>query len=141
MAPDAETPADVCPPVTLPPDSSFPAPVDVHIQGLLLRDAEDLADLNRLLGEIRRIPRREKVVRELDPAFATFLWLHDRVQAGEFDAYPGQYVVGSERRVLGIGPDTEVIVRQAMEADPTLGFDRIVAVRVPDPNEPVDLTG
>jgi hypothetical protein len=110
---------------------------------LLLRDAEDLDDLNRLLNDIRRIPRREKPVREPDPvsdaAFATYFWLDERIKAGDFNAYPGQYVYAADKRGLGIGADADEVVGRTMEADPALRFEQIIAIRVPDPNDP--LTG
>ena len=140
MLPDTDTLIDPCPPVILPPGSSFPVTVDVPIQGLLLRDADDLARLNRLLADIRRLSRRPAPEpRERDPeveeAVATYFWLDARIQAGEFADYPGQYVVAARKRVCGVAPEEEGVVEQAMKDDPTLGFQHFIAIRVPDPND------
>lgn len=144
MSHDNDAFVDPCPPVVLPPGTSFPHRVDVPITGLLLRDADDLADLNQYLNDIRRIAQREKTVCKPDPladeAIATYFWLESRIQAGEFAAYPGQYVIGAEKRVLSIALDCDAAIDQAKEANPALGFEQIVAIRVPDPNEPFILT-
>jgi len=139
MSHDNDELVDPCPPVILPPDVVFPVRVDVPICGLLLRDAEDLADLNRYLNDIRRIPQRKKTVREPDPdgdaTFATFLWLDEQRKAGKFVAYPGQWVVGIDTRILGIGPDADEIIQRALEADPTLRTERVVVIDIPDPKD------
>jgi hypothetical protein len=74
----------------------------------------------------------------VDEAVATYFWLDNRIQAGEFAAYPGQYVVGAEKQVIGIGPTCEEAIGRAMEANPSLVFEQIVAIHVPDPNAPVE---
>jgi hypothetical protein len=138
MSRDTDAFVDPCPPVALPPDTVFPVRVDVPIRGLLLRDADDLKDLNRALNDIRRIPQHDKTVPERDPieaeAVATYFWLSNRIQAGEFAAYPGQYVAGAEKRVVGIDPDCEEAVKKGLEANPTLSVEQIIVVHVPDPN-------
>ena len=87
MAHDTDAFVDPCPPVTLPPGATFPITVDVPIRGLLLRDADDLASLNRALADVRRIPQRDKTVEERDPvdfeAVGTYFWLEKRIQAGD----------------------------------------------------------
>jgi hypothetical protein len=139
MAHDTDAFVGPCPPVTLPQDATFPVLIDVPIRGLLLRDAEDLKRLNRSLAEIRGIPQFEKGGREppdpiVDAAMATYWWLEERVQAGEFAAYPGQYIAAAEKQVRGIGPDCESAVEQAMKADPSLDFVQIIVIHVPDPS-------
>jgi hypothetical protein len=133
--PETKSSVDPCPLVELPAGTSFPVRVDVPITGLLLRDAEDLKDLNRYLDDIRRIPRRDKTKPQRDPdeeaVMATYFWLDEQRQAGAFEAYRGQYIVAADKKILGIGPDTEEIVRKAMETDPALRRERIIAIDLP----------
>lgn len=57
-------------------------------------------------------------------------WIGEQLGEGKVEVRPGDYVLATEWRILGVGPDLEELNRRAEEAEPAIARARVVAHRI-----------
>lgn len=64
---------------------------------------------------------------EAEARIRLLMWLGEQIAAGAVEPQPGDWVLATDGRIIGHGPDPAEVERRAVEADPTLKGARIVA--------------
>jgi hypothetical protein len=125
--------------IALPPGVTFPVRVRVRIPEVVVRDEYALSRLNSALAEIDHILRPPPPAAPPDfddpddfaARIAVLDWITAQVGV-TVDAKPGQYVLGTVGRILGVGDDPEELHNRVFGAEPELASKLVVGYRVTD---------
>ncbi len=62
------------------------------------------------------------------------VWIPDQLGPGKIEANPGDYVLATDGRILGVGPDEAELDLRVLAAEPELRHARLVVTRIPYPD-------
>jgi hypothetical protein len=60
-----------------------------------------------------------------------FDWILAQLAEGKVRAEPGDHILATDGRILGVGPDSDELFRRVIEAEPALRHARIVEHTIP----------
>jgi hypothetical protein len=60
-------------------------------------------------------------------------WIWQQVSEGQVKVEPGDHVLATDGRIVGVGRDRDEVLRRVLEAEPALRNARLVAYDVPPP--------